>query len=232
MLTAYILILTATAWFIPYALISLWRRARPHLPATWPAPALGHIALTTTLALFIIVAAPASLLVAAIALLALAAPMPTIYKHLLTLLAPLVVALYVPTTNPWNVPPLAIMAASFLLLALYVFAARTQQHKKAGLPAGLLLALLPLIVTPLVTATPSYVALDGAILSACWLGALMAGHHTHPTSATAPFALILGWLTLTTALHGGGILALLSFITYGGWMLLSPTTPREPAHAV
>ncbi len=219
MLTAYIFILTFSAWLAAYGLLRVAQR----LMRMTSAPlrlSEGGFALVCAILFLVVVGAPAAMLVGVI-LLALHHLVNT--RYYLPRLAVrgipfLAVVMAVGSgTVPAviGVPQPLIQALMVAILFAIIWLSPRTPSDLAGASIGWLGGLFPTLLAPLWGA-PSFLAIDSALIAAALLGALMAApHHASSGVARAPFALLIGWLMLAPAAHGFLIFSILSMLIYG-----------------
>ncbi|MES2984251.1 MAG: hypothetical protein V4735_03585 [Pseudomonadota bacterium] len=221
MISSYVIVLCLSAFFAAYAFTRTGMRIAVLLGVKSAVPE-GIYALLAAIAFLVVVAAPATLLVSTLLLLGtgligLRNYLPPIARWGVPLLAALL------SLSPSTMPAIAHVPQVFVqclalvaLFGLVMSATRLPDNlQQSGL--GLLLALLPPTLAPLLFASaPSFLALDAVLIAASLLGVLLARRQGGRLGlARAPLVLLLGWLMIQCVVHGAWPCALASLCLYG-----------------
>jgi hypothetical protein len=206
MITAYILVLSVSAWLFGYGVLAVGDRLGRLLGnAALPA---GSVALLTALLFLVVVAAPAALICAAFALwlnqwLLSRAFWPAAARIAVPILAGALAASSLPYAAITGVDaPLLYTLAAALLIAVALGAVLLRTMSFAGFALGVIALLLPVALASLLPGMPASLALDAAIIGAALLGAMMGStSESSPGQAAPSFALLITWLLLALACH-------------------------------
>lgn len=221
MVSFYIIILCISTLFTAWAMLRAGGRiaaltGQPALPLA--AGTVGWLAISGFL---VVVAAPASLLVASLLLLGVAAlpshrPAARIARWV-ALPAAIglgLIALHVPAIP--GMPAMAALGACAVLWGGVTASGRYAPPTLGALTLATTATLLPLIVSPLLTPVPSHIPLDAALILSGLVGATLASGAAGRTGAAGlPLAYLLGWLILETAARGAWLPAAISALAWG-----------------
>jgi hypothetical protein len=215
MVTTYTIILCFSACFTAFVLVRGAQLVARLSGLTDRLPAGAYI-LLSLLGFLMVAAAPAKLL-SAMLLLTIAGVI-GVFNYLPSIARwgmPLIAAVLASTSTPLPAIPgipnaMVPLLAMGLLFALTMAAEHGADDTILG-GSGVIAALLPLVVAPLIFGAPSYLALDAALVAAALAGGALAA----PAGATlgfarAPFALLTGWLILRAVAYGAWPCALVS----------------------
>lgn len=208
MLTTYVIILAITGWLGGFMLSLFATRLFTMMGREGPAPAI-LIALIITLCLLVVAAAPAALVIACVLLIIAsflnARDLPPIAGWGLPLVIALVAMSGISAATP---PPVPVILISAVALLLFYVALSVAARLPADTTAShvILWPLVPLIAAPFLGG-PSYITLDIVLIATPLMGALMIAPHATFQRTLPAYMLIVSWLIVETAAHGGWIVA-------------------------
>ena len=224
MIAVYIFIICFSAGLAAWAGLRLWQRVKPLLGN--PQGHSGSCAVLPVIAFLIVVGAPASVLLGALAslLIVMLNPhaMQSVTMRIVWAAAMVGLALIFitpPQAKLFGVVPLPVLyGASFVIWVGVIFAWVQTAKPLQSFALIVIFTCLPLAFTPLLIHKTSSVATDAAIIASAWLGALLVAkfHDMSGIAAQLAMAVILGYLQITAIWQGAWIAGGLSIAVWLG----------------
>ncbi|MFZ4540670.1 MAG: hypothetical protein ACOYNL_02520 [Rickettsiales bacterium] len=217
MVVTYTFIICLSSWLVALLLLRVGGKVASVL-GNRDMVSAGVVLSAVSIAFLVVVAPPASVMVAAIALIVAqyltrqnVMAQWTVWGVPLLAAALAVSSLTLPAIGP--VPSFGMRFAALGVVFGLVMAAQHLPSSAQKFPCILLACLAPLLLAPLLGA-PSYLALDIGIIASALLGvAMVAFADSSYATARAPMLLITGWLIVEAFAHGAWIAAAISITT-------------------